>query len=54
MLKNISPVLFPKLLKILCEMGYGDTIVFAVTNFSSHILAPQVIRADRIKTLELL
>ena len=27
MLKNIPPILSPELLKILCEMGYSDTLV---------------------------
>ena len=54
MLKNISPLLSPELLKILCEMGHGDTIVFADANFPSHALGPQVIRADGIKIPDLL
>ena len=54
MLKNFSPLLSPELLKILCEMGHGDTIVFADANFPSHSLGPQVIRADGIKIPDLL
>ncbi|HPF87375.1 MAG TPA: RbsD/FucU domain-containing protein [Candidatus Limiplasma sp.] len=33
MLKGIPPILSPELLKILCEMGHGDTIVLADANF---------------------
>ena len=33
MLKNISPILSPELLKILMEMGHGDEIVIADGNF---------------------
>ena len=33
MLKGISPLLSPDLLKVLCEMGHGDTIVIADGNF---------------------
>jgi L-fucose mutarotase len=33
MLKGISPILSPVLLKVLCEMGHGDTIVLADANF---------------------
>ena len=29
MLKNISPLISPSLLKILAEMGHGDEIVFS-------------------------
>ena len=33
MLKGISPMLSPELLKVLCEMGHGDSIVIADGNF---------------------
>ena len=33
MLNNISPIISPKLLMTLCEMGHGDTIVLADGNF---------------------
>ena len=33
MLKKISPLLSPELLKILAEMGHGDEIVLADGNF---------------------
>ena len=33
MLKGISPLISPELLKILNEMGHGDEIVFADANF---------------------
>lgn len=33
MLKGISSLLSPELLKIHCEMGHGDEIVFADANF---------------------
>ena len=29
MLKGIPAILSPELLKVLCEMGHGDTIVLA-------------------------
>ena len=29
MLKGISPLISPELLKVLCEMGHGDEIVLA-------------------------
>lgn len=33
MLKGISPILSPELLKVLCEMGHGDRIVLSDGNF---------------------
>ena len=48
MLKGISPVLSPEMLKVLYEMGHGDTIVLADAHFPACTLGPQVIRADGI------
>jgi len=48
-LKGISPLISPLLLKILAEMGHGDEILLADAHFPSHsICAPHipVIRAD--------
>lgn len=39
MLKNVSPLLTPELLKVLAEMGHGDEIVLADANFTAHSLA---------------
>jgi L-fucose mutarotase len=39
MLKGISPLLSPELLKLLCEMGHGDEIVLADANFTAESLA---------------
>ena len=33
MLKGISPILTPELLKIIAEMGHGDELVLADGNF---------------------
>jgi L-fucose mutarotase len=48
MLKNIPKILSPELLKVLCEMGHGDTIVLADGNFPSESIGKNaiVIRAD--------
>ncbi|MDF2485903.1 MAG: fucose isomerase [Herbinix sp.] len=48
MLKNIPKLISPQLLKVLCEMGHGDTIVLADGNFPSESIgkAAIVIRAD--------
>ena len=48
MLKVISKILSPELLKILCEMGHGDEIVIADANFPSANYGKRVIRADGI------
>lgn len=54
MLKGISKILSPELLKILCEMGHGDEIVIADGNFPSENYGKRVIRADGIGGVEML
>ena len=48
MLKGISPILSPILVKVLCEMGHGDTIVIADGNFPAETMGKEgiVIRMD--------
>ncbi|MWV46784.1 L-fucose mutarotase [Paenibacillus sp. HJL G12] len=46
MLKGISPLLSPELLKILAEMGHGDEIVFGDANFPAVSMAQRLVRAD--------
>ncbi|MFB5747024.1 L-fucose mutarotase [Cedecea sp. P7760] len=54
MLKTISPLISPALLKTLAEMGHGDEIIFSDAHFPAHSLGPQVIRADGLKVSALL
>ncbi len=54
MLKNISPLISPALLKILAEMGHGDDIILADAHFPAHSLGPQVLRADGLSVASLL
>lgn len=54
MLKGISPLISPELLKVLCEMGHGDEIVLADANFPATGLGPKVVRADGIPAPALL
>ena len=56
MLKGIPAILSPELLKVLCEMGHGDTIVIADGNFPSETIGKnaKVIRADGHGVPELL
>ena len=54
MLKGISPLISPELLKVLSEMGHGDSIVLADAHFPSHSLGPAVIRLDGVKIPDLL
>ena len=54
MLKGISPIISPELLKILCEMGHGDEIVIADANFPSVTYGKRVIRADGISGIDML
>ena len=46
MLKNISPILSPELLKILMEMGHGDEIVIGDGNFPAASVAQRLVRLD--------
>ncbi|POP46767.1 L-fucose mutarotase [Superficieibacter electus] len=54
MLKNISPLLSPTLLKTLAEMGHGDEILLADAHFPAHSLGARVIRADGLSVSQLL
>lgn len=46
MLQGISPLISPELLKILCEMGHGDEIVLADSNFPGASIGKRLVRAD--------
>lgn len=46
MLKGISKLLSPELLKILMEMGHGDEIVIADGNFPAASIAQRLVRLD--------
>ncbi|MDR1135559.1 MAG: fucose isomerase [Clostridiales Family XIII bacterium] len=46
MLKGIPDVLPPELLKILMEMGHGDTIVIGDGNFPAAAVAKRLVRCD--------
>ena len=46
MLKGISPLLSPELLKILQEMGHGDELVIGDANFPAQSLGRRCVRAD--------
>ena len=54
MLKGISKIISPELLKILCEMGHGDEIVIADANFPSENYGKRVVRADGISGTKML
>ena len=54
MLKGISPVVSPDLLKVLSEMGHGDEIVLADAHFPGHSVSDRVLRADGVSVSELL
>jgi L-fucose mutarotase len=45
-LKGISPIVSPELLKILNEMGHGDELVIGDGNFPAAALAQRLIRLD--------
>lgn len=46
MLKHIPKIVSPELLKILCEMGHGDTLVIADGNFPAASCARHLVRLD--------
>jgi L-fucose mutarotase len=46
MLKGISPVISPELIKILMEMGHGDELIIADGNFPAASVAQRLVRAD--------
>ena len=52
MLKGISKIISPELLKILCEMGHGDQIVIADGNFPAENYGKRVVRADGVRRNE--
>lgn len=54
MLKGISPLVSPDLLKTLAEMGHGDEIVFSDAHFPAHSFNAKVLRADGIAADRLL
>lgn len=43
MLRGISPLLSPDILKVICEMGHGDELVLADGNFPGYALGQRVI-----------
>ena len=46
MLKGISPIISPDLIKVLMEMGHGDELVIADGNFPAASIAQRLVRAD--------
>jgi L-fucose mutarotase len=58
MLKGISPILSPQLLKVLDEMGHGDEILLADANYPVESAGSKngsiVVRADGIGITEIL
>lgn len=56
MLKGISPLLSPELLKVLAEMGHGDTIVIGDANFAAASMAQDhiLVRCDGVSGCDIL
>lgn len=52
-LRGISHLISPELLKVLCEMGHGDEIVLADANFPTESFGKRAIRADGIPACDL-
>lgn len=54
MLKGISPLISPELLKVLSEMGHGDEIVMGDANFPAESMGQRCLRADGLGAVQLL
>jgi L-fucose mutarotase len=54
MLKGISTVISPELIKILMEMGHGDELVIADGNFPAASVGRRLVRADGLGCTPLL
>jgi L-fucose mutarotase len=54
MLKGISPLVSPDLLKVLSEMGHGDEIVFSDAHFPAKSFKNKVLRLDGVNIPDLL
>ena len=54
MLKNVSKLLTGDILKALCDMGHGDELVIADTNFPAQSFNQRVIRVPGISGTTLL
>ena len=46
MLKGISPIISPELLKIIAEMGHGDELVLSDANFPGTSIGQKCVRCD--------
>lgn len=54
MLKGISPLISPELLKVLSEMGHGDEIILADAHFPAYSFNKNILRADGVHIPDLL
>ena len=54
MLKGISPILTPELLKIIAEMGHGDELVIGDGNFPAQSMGKRCVRADGHSAIEVM
>ena len=54
MLTGISPLISPKLLKVMASMGHGDELVLADAHFPGESMCKRVIRADGLRVADLL
>ena len=54
MLKGISKLLTGDMLKALCDMGHGDTLVIADANFPAETVAKRLIRCPGLSGLDVL
>ncbi len=54
MLKGISPILSPDLLKVIAQMGHGDELVIGDCNFPAASMGKRCVRADGLSGTDVL
>lgn len=54
MLKGISPIISPELLKCLASMGHGDTILIGDCNYPAESTSNHCVSADGLRATDLL
>lgn len=54
MLKGINPIITGDLLKVLCDMGHGDTISIVDANYPAHTMNKNVLTFSGNNTTDLL
>ena len=54
MLKGINPIITGDLLKVLCDMGHGDTLAIVDANYPAHTMNEKTMTFASANTIDLL